>query len=78
MKPTIGRIVLYHPNQQEEADCGGKCAESFPAIVWAVKYSGCVDLAVFGMWGHTEYALNIPEQSPAHPLGCWSWPQKEK
>ena len=73
--PTIGRIVLYYPNQQEEADCGGNCGQdAFPAIIWRVKDSGCIDLAVFGMWGHTEYALNVPERSPEFPAGSWSWP----
>jgi hypothetical protein len=73
MKPTIGCIVIYHCNRQEDASSG---AEEFPAIVWRVQNSGCLDLCVFGMWGHTVYRLNVPEKSKEHPLCHWHWPDK--
>jgi len=71
MKPSIGRIVIYH--HPGSADGGDKYpASQSPAIIQGVAADGTVRLWVFGPKGlHTDEGLKQGTGGRE-----WSWPEK--
>ncbi len=71
MKPTIGRIVLYHPG-----DAGEWSPFRSPAIVQAVNGDGTLNLWVFG----PHFIQNVPsvreDADGGGDPGTWSWPPR--
>ena len=79
MKPTLGRIVIYHTTKQdrEEMRLHPECniQEHLPAIIVAVWSDTCVNLKVI-------YDGNINVWKTSVTLGDgeynWSWPEIKK
>lgn len=68
IKPTIGRVVLYHDPLMSD--------QPMPAIVCYVWSDHCVNLAIFdgngGATGKTSVSLVQPEsERPASPHATW-------
>lgn len=74
MKPTIGRIVIYHVSESDHSDLRTNSAQHCPAIVVAVWGESCVNLKVFGdgdrapVWKTSVMLGDQPAQ--------WSWPER--
>ena len=73
MKPTIGRIVLYH---RYGTPAGEHLPEPSPAVITKVidEYSGLCQLFVMNPNG--LYFNTTPFSQEPTP-GHWSWPKRE-
>jgi hypothetical protein len=71
IKPTIGRIVLYHPEFVPDT---GTNEETFPAIVCAVHSDEYVNLAVFDSVGNHHPALTVRliQDGDNRPAGAYA------
>ena len=70
MKPTIGRIVIYHCDKDEKENMNNQ-QETAPAIITAVWGDECVNLKVIldgenNLWKTSAPLGNSETQ--------WSWP----
>jgi hypothetical protein len=75
MKPTIGRIVIYHPcadprNDDVFANGGVK---DVPAVITAVWSDSCVNLKVFCDGPRDTWVTSVSEGTGERN---WSWPVK--
>jgi hypothetical protein len=82
MKPSIGRIVLYHP-QRNVRDKALDDMQSLAAIVVDVRAACEVDLYVFPLPGCGGVVLErVREYHPTSELEdtgpSWSWPPREE
>lgn len=81
MKPTIGRIVHYHPHVANDASASPEeLAKPLPiytyaAIVTAVNSDGQPTLQVFCP-DHGDYQCGDAKFSEAPAMGCWTWPPR--
>ncbi len=66
IKPTMGRIVIYHPSANPEDDC--------PAIVQRVAADGSVWLYVFD-W-RSDPQVMVSGKVEGTGMGQWSWPER--
>ena len=66
IKPTVGRIVLYHP-PFFEADSGTN-ERTYAAIICFVWNDTCVNLAVFDNIGAASNQTSVFLVSPRHVL----------
>ncbi len=64
IKPTMGRIVIYHPSTNPEDDC--------PAIVQRVAADGSVWLYVFELYAQVTVSGKVEGTG----MGEWSWPER--
>lgn len=77
MKPTIGRIVLFHYERSSN-----RGMRTRPAIVTDVNLDGSIDLEVFGnieIDGIGKYHAGVAQVSgdAAAGPGTWCWPPRE-
>lgn len=81
MKPTIGRIVHYHPHVANDASASAEeLARPLPiftyaALVIAVKEDGGPSLHVFTP-DNGNYQCNDAKFSDVPAMGCWTWPPR--
>lgn len=81
MKPTIGRIVHYHPCIAYDASASAEeLAKPLPiytyaALVIAVKDDGEPSLHVFTP-DNGNYQCSSAKFSDAPAMGCWTWPPR--
>ncbi len=68
MKPSIGRIVIYH--HPGSAD-GTHPARQSPAVIQQVNADGTVDLWVFGPHGFHKNNGTVQGTGPCQ----WDWPR---
>ena len=71
MKPSVGRIVHYHP--------GPTGSEPEAAIVTRVHNDTCVNLVVFGeptKEGGPDGIARLTSVVFGEGEGCWSWPPR--
>ena len=75
MKPTIGRVVIYHTTKDQRTDMENKpyCNEQvyLPAIIVAVWSDTCVNLKVF-LDGMEDLWVNSSMQGDEEME--WNWP----
>lgn len=71
MKPTVGRIVHYHPTEETAVKLPGPLA----AIVTSPSPDGTCYLHILPPMNHPFYARAEYSETPAP--GCWSWPPRE-
>ncbi len=64
IKPTMGRIVIYHPSVNPDDDC--------PAIVQRVSPDGSVWLYVFELYAQVTVSGKVEGTG----MGQWSWPER--
>lgn len=89
MKPTIGRVVIYHTTEQERNfnKLSGNLQYELPAIIVAVHSDTCVNLKVFpdGVGDMWKTSIELAREGAKvgdtderlgapSPEGCWSWP----
>lgn len=72
MKPTIGRIVHYHPTPANLSAGPGPCA----AVVTEVVGYDTVELTVFPS-GTQPFCMHSVPFSQTPETGCWNWPPRE-
>lgn len=81
MEPTIGRVVIYKPTEEEKntmraknhADASCNVCEELPAIVTNVFNATLVNLKVLLDGEGTLWATSRPE---GNLEGHWHWPEK--
>jgi hypothetical protein len=74
MKPTIGRIVIYHPSKDHSDGVlqnGG--AADVPAVIVAVWSETCVNLKVLTDAPHDAW---VTSRCLGPGEGEWSWPER--
>ena len=69
MKPTIGTIVIYHCNEEEEKK--NNFQKDAPAVITAVWGENCVNLKVLLDGIENLWKTSCVEASGEN---CWSWP----
>lgn len=74
MRPTVGRIVLYHFPV-------GSTSVDMPAIVICAGSDDTVDLEIFGVSPDLRFARGVPfddaRSRGGEPRQCrWSWPPR--
>ncbi len=74
--PTIGRIVMYTPSEEEKKQmkaAGGNGADTLPAVIVAVWSSTTVNLKVIldGPGDLWKTSVNLGEQETN-----WNWPPR--
>ena len=77
MKPSIGRIVIFHQSDNEAPHNGSR---DHPAIVNAVwpqfGGDGGINCTVFPDLGPVEFRTSVPHKSTAAAGSCWwDWPE---
>lgn len=70
MKPSIGRIVVYH--HLGSADGLHKPKDS-PALIQKVNEDGTVEMVVFSVYGGLFFNHNVAEGTGPSQ---WSWPER--
>jgi hypothetical protein len=75
-KPSIGRIVHYHPFAEGEPGIPftGE-APPCPAIITKVFSEDCVNLTIFGVESVPLLRTSVLRGGPA-AQGSWSWPPR--
>lgn len=76
MKPTIGRIVIYHTTEQDKTMLRNTGNESneLPAIIVCVWNDTCVNLQVIADGNKNIWKTSVIE---GNKEGNWSWPTRE-
>ena len=79
-EPTIGRIVIYRPTQEENyfLNIQNECnlSNELPAIIVRAWNTTCVNLRVF-VDGKTQYDLWKTSVIQGDEQGQWNWPVKK-
>jgi len=70
MKPSIGRIVVYHHPGSADGKFPPKVS---PAIVQRVNEDGTLELCVFSVYGGLFFNHSVA-QGPGP--SCWDWPER--
>lgn len=73
MKPTIGRIVIYHFSESE-AGAFNNTADNAPAIITRVWSDLIVNLTIFSDGAGSIMRRTSVKQGIGG--GQWSWPEK--
>jgi hypothetical protein len=68
MKPTIGRIVHYHPYPGTQPEA---------AIVVAVHGDTCVNLSVCNAGGTWSTKTSVSEYAEGSAGEHWAWPERK-
>ena len=74
MKPSIGRIVIYHPLPNNEDFCSPNAVDQ-PAVIVAVWSDTCVNLKVLTDGPHDVWVTSVVEGKEARH---WSWPEIQR
>ena len=79
MKPSVGRIVIFH---QPESEAFHNGSHEHPAIVNCVWPSmggdGGINCTVFPDCSPPQSRTSVPHKSVAAPGSCWwDWPKRE-
>lgn len=73
MKPSIGRIVHYYP---QESDRFGVMGKPISAIVVAVHSAECVNLRLFPDCHDSPWVSSVSRDENNVEFS-WSWPPRE-
>lgn len=76
MKPTVGRIVHFHPNQHDGL-YKNNSAEFHAAIVTQAWSETCVNMIVFPAYGPPEVRTSVTYGNSASANSYWAWPPRE-
>ncbi len=72
-KPTVGRIVHYHPTEAEKQQIGGgnTDADPLPAVIVRVWSDTCINLKVLTDGPNDLWITSAMLDGGAH---TWEWP----
>ena len=70
MKPTIGRIVIFHCNETQKSMMNNN-QDIAPAVITTVWSDDCVNLKIL-MDGHQD--IWMTSSTRGESAGQWSWP----
>lgn len=76
MKPTVGRIVHFHPNERDQLHKNNS-ADFHAALVTQVWPDDNVNLQVFPAWGVPELRGSVPPEPGVTGNSYWAWPPRE-
>ena len=74
MKPTVGRIVIYHVGENDPSELRNNHAKDLPAIVVASWRDDCANLKIFTDGPTDAWKTSVAEGEGPY---CWSWPKRE-